>query len=120
MSSNNVHDSSCCNVQILCITCNVISCPHCLQLYFITFSVSHCVSSFVCSADNIARQALEHIHSNELILTLGKSRTVEAFLKVHTALFTSFNTKHLVTHSDRAASVHTVTCPVSKKRTTLL
>jgi len=35
------------------------------------------------SADNIAQQALEHIHSNELILTVGKSRTVEAFLKVY-------------------------------------
>jgi len=36
------------------------------------------------SAENVAQQALEHIHSNELILTLGKSRTVEAFLKVGT------------------------------------
>lgn len=27
-------------------------------------------------------QALEHIHANEVILTAGKSRTVEAFLKV--------------------------------------
>ena len=35
-----------------------------------------------CSADNIAGQALEHIHSNEVILTAGKSNTVEAFLKV--------------------------------------
>jgi len=33
------------------------------------------------SADNIATQALEHIHSNEVILTVGRSRTVEAFLK---------------------------------------
>lgn len=33
------------------------------------------------SADNIAAQALEHIHSNEVILTAGKSRTVEGFLK---------------------------------------
>lgn len=33
------------------------------------------------SADNIAGQALEHIHSNEVILTAGKSKTVEAFLK---------------------------------------
>ncbi|XP_077981117.1 translation initiation factor eIF2B subunit beta-like isoform X2 [Glandiceps talaboti] len=33
------------------------------------------------SADNIAMQALEHIHSNEVIMTAGKSRTVEAFLK---------------------------------------
>ncbi|KXJ17540.1 Translation initiation factor eIF-2B subunit beta [Exaiptasia diaphana] len=33
------------------------------------------------SADNIATQALEHIHSNEVIMTTGKSRTVEKFLK---------------------------------------
>uniref|UniRef100_F7DQ88 Translation initiation factor eIF2B subunit beta n=1 Tax=Monodelphis domestica TaxID=13616 RepID=F7DQ88_MONDO len=31
---------------------------------------------------NIAMQALEHIHSNEVIMTIGYSRTVEAFLKV--------------------------------------
>ncbi len=40
------------------------------------------------SADNIAAQALEHIHSNELIMTAGRSRTVEAFLKV------KFHTQH--------------------------
>ncbi len=39
-------------------------------------------SVFHCSADNIATQALEHIHSNEVIMTIGKSRTVEEFLKV--------------------------------------
>ncbi|XP_064626492.1 translation initiation factor eIF2B subunit beta-like isoform X2 [Lineus longissimus] len=33
------------------------------------------------SADNIAVQAIEHIHSNEVIMTAGKSKTVEAFLK---------------------------------------
>lgn len=33
------------------------------------------------SADNIAQQAREHIHSNEIIMTLGKSASVEAFLK---------------------------------------
>ncbi|XP_052274770.1 translation initiation factor eIF-2B subunit beta-like isoform X2 [Dreissena polymorpha] len=33
------------------------------------------------SVDNIATQALEHIHSNEVIMTAGKSKTVEAFLK---------------------------------------
>lgn len=38
---------------------------------------------FSSSADNIAGQALEHIHANEVILTAGKSRTVEAFLKVN-------------------------------------
>lgn len=33
------------------------------------------------SADNLAAQAAEHIHSSELILTLGNSRSVEIFLK---------------------------------------
>nr|XP_033801828.1 translation initiation factor eIF-2B subunit beta-like [Geotrypetes seraphini] len=31
--------------------------------------------------DNIAMQALEHIHSNEMIMTIGHSRTVQAFLE---------------------------------------
>ena len=34
------------------------------------------------SADNIAGQALEHIHANEVIMTAGQSTTVETFLKV--------------------------------------
>ncbi|XP_065833372.1 translation initiation factor eIF2B subunit beta-like [Oscarella lobularis] len=33
------------------------------------------------SAHNIAAQALEHIHSNEVVMTCGHSKTVEAFLK---------------------------------------
>lgn len=33
------------------------------------------------SAENLSSQAAEHIHSSELILTLGYSRTVESFLK---------------------------------------
>uniref|UniRef100_A0AAQ4P1Z3 Translation initiation factor eIF2B subunit beta n=1 Tax=Gasterosteus aculeatus aculeatus TaxID=481459 RepID=A0AAQ4P1Z3_GASAC len=33
------------------------------------------------TTDNIKMQALEHIHSNEVIMTIGRSRTVEAFLK---------------------------------------
>lgn len=33
------------------------------------------------SAENLSEQAVEHIHSSELILTLGHSRTVESFLK---------------------------------------
>ena len=33
------------------------------------------------SAETIATQSLEHIYSNELILTLGKSNSVEHFLK---------------------------------------
>ncbi|KAM8948505.1 translation initiation factor eIF2B subunit beta isoform 2-T2 [Lycaon pictus] len=32
------------------------------------------------TTENIAAQALEHIHSNEVIMTIGFSRTVEAFL----------------------------------------
>ena len=33
------------------------------------------------SANNIAAQALDHIHANEVIMTVGYSKTVEAFLK---------------------------------------
>jgi translation initiation factor eIF-2B subunit beta len=33
------------------------------------------------SANNISTQALDHIHSNEVIMTAGHSKTVEAFLK---------------------------------------
>lgn len=33
------------------------------------------------SRDNIAAQALEHIHSGQVIMTTGRSRTVEAFLR---------------------------------------
>lgn len=33
------------------------------------------------TADNISGQAGEHVHSSELILTLGRSRCVENFLK---------------------------------------
>jgi len=34
------------------------------------------------SQENISAQALEHIHSNEVIMTAGQSHTVEAFFKV--------------------------------------
>lgn len=33
------------------------------------------------ASEEIAEQALQHIHANEVILTVGKSRTVELFLK---------------------------------------
>lgn len=33
------------------------------------------------SAEIISKQALEHVYSNELVLTLGRSKSVEAFLK---------------------------------------
>lgn len=39
-------------------------------LYFVCFSFS---------AENITQQASEHIHSNEIIMTIGKSTLVEEF-----------------------------------------
>jgi len=33
------------------------------------------------SNEDISKQALEHIHSNEIILTVGQSSEVEMFLK---------------------------------------
>ncbi|OQV25373.1 Translation initiation factor eIF-2B subunit beta [Hypsibius exemplaris] len=44
-------------------------------------AINEFLSELETSVDNIAMQALEHIHSNEVIMTIGKSRTVEAFLK---------------------------------------
>lgn len=36
---------------------------------------------FIFSSENITQQASEHIHSNEIIMTLGKSKIVEEFFK---------------------------------------
>ena len=33
------------------------------------------------SSENITQQASEHIHSNEIIMTIGRSRLVEEFFK---------------------------------------
>ncbi|KAK6179184.1 translation initiation factor eIF-2B subunit beta [Patella vulgata] len=44
-------------------------------------AISELQSELETSAENIASQALEHIHSNEVIMTCGKSKTVEEFLK---------------------------------------
>lgn len=38
-------------------------------------------TSLFFSVSNIAKQALNHIHSNAVIMTAGYSKTVEAFLK---------------------------------------
>ncbi len=47
------------------------------------FLLVFCFFVFVMpSATNIAAQSFEHIHSNEVIMTAGYSKTVEAFLKV--------------------------------------
>ncbi|CAG8453746.1 15259_t:CDS:2 [Funneliformis caledonium] len=61
-------------------------------LNFLTHSFSHLKPSIISELQeminelenmyvNIADQAMEHIHSNEIIMTVGKSRTVEMFLK---------------------------------------
>lgn len=44
-------------------------------------AVNEYIDEIEASIHNIASQAIEHIHSNEVVLTIGKSRTVESFLK---------------------------------------
>lgn len=44
-------------------------------------ALSEIINEIETSVDNIAAQSLEHIHANEVILTMGRSQTVEAFLK---------------------------------------
>lgn len=43
--------------------------------------INELLSELDTSGDNIAQQSLEHIYSDEVIMTCGKSKTVEAFLK---------------------------------------
>jgi translation initiation factor eIF-2B subunit beta len=47
----------------------------------VTDSIQELMSELETSGENIASQALEHVYSNEVIMTLGKSKTVQAFLK---------------------------------------
>lgn len=44
-------------------------------------SINELISELETCEDNIATQALEYIHSKEIIMTFGKSETVEKFLK---------------------------------------
>lgn len=44
-------------------------------------AINELISELETCRENIAGQALEYIHSNEIIMTLGYSRTVEKFLK---------------------------------------
>lgn len=44
-------------------------------------SLNELISELETCRDNIAAQAIDHIHSNEVIMTFGQSRTVEKFLK---------------------------------------
>ena len=45
-------------------------------------AMSEIINEIDTSVKNISSQSTEHIHANEVILTMGKSGTVEAFLKV--------------------------------------
>jgi len=44
-------------------------------------AISEIINEIETSVQNISAQSLEHIHTNEIVLTIGKSNTVEAFLK---------------------------------------
>ena len=57
-------------------------------------AISEIINEIETSTENVAAQALEHIHANEVILTLGKSTTVEAFLKVNSSFASSANRNH--------------------------
>ena len=45
-------------------------------------AISEIINEIDTSVQQIAAQSTEHIHANEVILTIGRSLTVEAFLKV--------------------------------------
>eukprot|EP00088_Acartia_fossae_P046061 TRINITY_DN4967_c0_g1_i13.p1 TRINITY_DN4967_c0_g1~~TRINITY_DN4967_c0_g1_i13.p1 ORF type:complete len:356 (-),score=88.05 TRINITY_DN4967_c0_g1_i13:511-1578(-) len=51
------------------------------------------------STDEISKQALQHIHANEIIMTIGRSKTVEKFLK-----FAAKNRKFQVIVAENAPS----------------
>jgi translation initiation factor eIF-2B subunit beta len=46
-------------------------------------AISEIMNEIETSNQNIASQSLDHIHENEVILTMGKSSTVQDFLKVN-------------------------------------
>ncbi|CAF0925666.1 unnamed protein product [Brachionus calyciflorus] len=52
-----------------------------LQGNLFASTISEIIIEIESSVSNTASQSLEHIHENEVILTMGKSQTVEAFLK---------------------------------------
>nr|XP_046920354.1 translation initiation factor eIF-2B subunit beta-like [Dermatophagoides farinae] len=47
----------------------------------ISIAIGELLSELETSGENIAQQAMEHIYWDEVILTIGRSKTVEAFLK---------------------------------------
>ena len=58
-------------------------------------SIEELLMELETSEDEIANRALEHIHANEIILTIGRSRTVERFLKHAAAKQRKFQVKRI-------------------------
>lgn len=58
-------------------------------------ALSEIINEIDTSVKNIASQSSEHIHANEVILTMGKSGTVEAFLKVSNSIFRKLSLSNL-------------------------
>ena len=46
-------------------------------------AISEISNEIETSIENIAAQSVQHIHTDEVILTLGRSKTVEEFLIVN-------------------------------------
>jgi translation initiation factor eIF-2B subunit beta len=46
-------------------------------------AISEISNEIETSIENIAAQSIQHIHTDEVILTLGRSKTVEEFLIVN-------------------------------------
>lgn len=44
--------------------------------------IEELLMEFETASEEISKQAIEHIHANEIVMTMGKSRTVERFLKL--------------------------------------
>jgi translation initiation factor eIF-2B subunit beta len=47
----------------------------------ISEDIKELVEEITSSYENVSEQSIQHIHANEVIMTFGRSRTVEAFLK---------------------------------------
>jgi translation initiation factor eIF-2B subunit beta len=64
------------------IRSNSLQVPHTELKPIMIEAISEIKNEIETSIQSIASQAVEHIHDNQVVLTLGKSETVEAFLKV--------------------------------------
>ena len=73
----------------LSLSLSLFSFSHTLS-YNVMYILIHTITSLymLYSASNISSQAPDHIHSNEVLMTTGYSKTVEAFLKVNVLRYT--------------------------------